>query len=205
MLDRLLVFDPDVLHQAACYAKDLSGEKMIAQLKTELEQRCPGHINPRTDWVFSNAGGCMWVYTPLHVSLTEYLLIWGAPVGTQGHTGRHLARIWDFVMDGDVLYYDEESPFVYAARVPHRGPVRPGTVGQPGPDVPHSAWVLEYARGFIPSMLPFGFADSLLSALDVRSVCRSVWMAGEFYTRYVGRLATGRARLTANRRGRSSG
>ena len=205
MFDRLPVFDPDVLHQAACSAKDLSGEKMIAQLKTELVQRYPGHINPRTDWVFSNAGGCMWVYTPLHASVAEYLLVWGAPVGTQGHTGRHLARIWDFVMDGEVLYYDEESPFTRLEF--HTGETRYDLapwVSQ-GLTVPHSAWVLEYARGFIPSMLPFGFADSLLSALDVRSVCRSVGMAGEFYTRYVGRLATGRARLTANRRGRSSG
>lgn len=40
--------------------------------------------------------------------------------------------------------------------------------------MPDGAWALEYARGNILSMLPFGFADALSSTLDFWTLGRTI-------------------------------
>lgn len=44
--------------------------------------------------------------------------------------------------------------------------------------IPEHAWALEYARGWIPLMLPFGFADSFFSTVDFISVFNQVRLYG---------------------------
>jgi C-8 sterol isomerase len=43
---------------------------------------------------------------------------------------------------------------------------------------PDRCWALEYARGVIPLMLPFGFADTFSSTLDLRSLAKTVRIYG---------------------------
>lgn len=40
--------------------------------------------------------------------------------------------------------------------------------------MPEAAWALEYARGNILSMIPFGLADSFTSTMDVVTVYQTV-------------------------------
>lgn len=40
--------------------------------------------------------------------------------------------------------------------------------------MPDAAWALEYARGNILSMMPFGLADSIFSTLDIWSLGQTV-------------------------------
>ena len=37
----------------------------------------------------------------------EYIMIWGTPIGSEGHSGRHLTGFWDTVIDGEAWYYGE--------------------------------------------------------------------------------------------------
>lgn len=69
------------------------------------------------------------------------------------------------------------TPGSYEAEVYPPGSVhhlRRGTVKQY--KMNDSCFALEYARGWIPPMMAFGFADSLTSTLDFPTLWRTVWV-----------------------------
>ena len=44
--------------------------------------------------------------------------------------------------------------------------------------MPNDCFALEYARGWIPPMLFFGFADTFSSTLDVHTLWRTIYLNG---------------------------
>ena len=87
------IFDPSTLHDVAKRAVGLkSREDMIRVVSEELKQRYPTHITLDVPWLFNNAGGAMGQMKLLHCSLSEYILIFGTPIGTEGHSGRYAHR-----------------------------------------------------------------------------------------------------------------
>ena len=115
--------------------------------------------------------------------LREYILIFGTNLGTDGHSGRYNAEVFDFIFKGEMLceYEGRFKPEVH----------KPGSAAYlPSSIVKHycikeEGWMLEYARGNIVSMLPFGFADSLLSALDHITVMKIIWRYGRLVIRNI--------------------
>jgi C-8 sterol isomerase len=173
------LFDPEILYETANKGIGLPYEQMFETVRAELEQKYPGKINNKIQWLFNNAGGCMYSIAPLYASLSEYIVIFGSAIGTQGHTGRHFAEIYDFVMDGELWYFKENRPF---ERIVHQPGDRYylGKLQSEGLCIPERAWVLEYGRGFILSMMPFGLADSLFSTLDLKTVTCNLGLYGKF-------------------------
>jgi len=181
------VFDPAELH---AIVRDVVGppiEELIPPLLERLVDRWPKHINPNLNWVLNNAGGAMGMMTFLHASVTEYLIIFGSPIGTEGHTGRFVADDYFMILDGEQWAYSpgELERRVYRAGDSHHLPK--GYAG--GYRMPDKCWALEYARGFIPAMLPFGTADTFSSTLDLRSTARAYYLYG---TQAVRQLARGK-------------
>jgi C-8 sterol isomerase len=181
------VFDPDELHELV---RDLLAqappiEDLVAMLHAELRERHGDAIEPTRRWVLNNAGGAMGALLLLHASVTEYLIVFGTPIGTEGHTGRFWADDWFIMLDGEQWAYEpgDLQRRVYRAGEMHhlpRGSAR-------GYRIPEYGWALEYARGWIPSMMPFGLADALTSTLDLRSAARTLALYAAAATRQLSR------------------
>lgn len=166
------VFDPDAIHQAALCGNGLPHTEMFARVIAALETRYPGQIDVRQPWIYSNAGGAMIQMKMLYASAREYVLLFGTPVGTEGHSGRHRVEFYDTVLDGEAWYYTEGQFTRDEYRAGDR--IFVGKGHSAGMHVPDHVWMLEYARGALPTLLPFGLADSLLSTLDLRTVRRTI-------------------------------
>ena len=87
----------------------LPHDKMVRQVSDELARRYPGHIETRPNWMLSLAGGVMGIMTVLHGSLSEYVLIFGTPVGSEGFSGRYRIEIHDFMLAGEMWTYTESD------------------------------------------------------------------------------------------------
>lgn len=181
------LFDPDVLQAVVRDAVGQPLPDVIAQIRREVGARYPGALLDDTDWIFNNAGGAMGQMLVLHASITEYLIIFGSPIGTEGHSGRFFARDYFYILEGEQWAYAEGD---LERRVYRRGDchVLPPGVAE-GYRMPDKCYALEYARGIIPAMLPFGFADAVSSTLDVSSVGRTV---GVYARGVVGNLLRGK-------------
>jgi len=175
-------FDPDVLGDIVQKCVGLPYDQMLDTITEELDSRYPKRrIRKKRRWVFSNAGGAMLQITLLYGSLTEYLAFANTPVGTEGHSGIYQADVWDWVLDGEM--------WCHILGQTERSVYRPGDVAflarsvAKGFCVKDHVTLLEYARGFIPLMMPFGLADSVFSTLDCRSVRHQMWQYGTMCTR----------------------
>lgn len=104
--ERWYIFDPTMLHelsQEAIATHEGNMPLIVSHILRNLtETYGTNHINPREDeWVFNNAGGAMGAMYIIHASITEYLIIFGTPLGTEGHTGRHTADDYFYVLHGE--------------------------------------------------------------------------------------------------------
>ncbi|KAJ6516768.1 ERG2/sigma1 receptor-like protein [Mycena vitilis] len=177
--DRWYVFDPSHLHQLAQAAVAASPDdlgQMIQHIVTNLTLTYPSTdvaLNvDSSEWMFNNAGGAMGAMYLIHVSLTEYLLIFGTPLGTEGHSGVHPAEDYFHVLIGEEWVFSpgqlEKTRFTPGTvNFMPRGVVRQYKMHE-------GCFALEYARGWIPLMTPFGFADTLSSTLDVPTLYKTV-------------------------------
>ena len=66
-----------------------------------LREKYPEWVIEKPEWVFNNHGGAMGAMTVLHASLSEYVIVFGSAIGTEGHSGRFLADDWFNILVGE--------------------------------------------------------------------------------------------------------
>ncbi|KAI9692748.1 MAG: C-8 sterol isomerase [Bogoriella megaspora] len=182
------VFDPIKVHQIAkdaVAANHANTTALFQDIHAKLYASDPKiarvlNKNPLTlesEWMFNNAGGAMGAMYLLHASITEYLIFFGTPLGTEGHTGRHTADDYFFILSGEERAFPPGAlePEIYRPGEVHhlqRGNMKQYMMPESG------CWALELAQGWIPPMLPFGFADTMFSTLDFPTFWRTVVITG---------------------------
>jgi len=180
------VFDPKVLGQIFEQARNLSTHRInkglepltlnqtMEEIQRLLAGRYPDYIHgiDADRWTSNLAGGFKSGMLLMHGSLTEYVMFYGASLPTTGHSGRSWAEFHDWILSGDYMWWDEggidirphvAGDYCYTARF------QAGVV-----HLSKNTWMLEYCHGVIPSMLPFGLADSIFSSLDFVNVYRTI-------------------------------
>jgi C-8 sterol isomerase len=171
------IFNPKALHKIAQQGVGLECDAACDKIVALLKQNYPGHIRDDLPWIFNNAGGAMGQMKLLHVSLTEYIILFGSPIGTEGHSGRYAADVYDFVFNGEMWCYHEGETKRTVYR-PGDG-AHLGRTSTKGYRLPEGAFMLEYTRGIIPSMFFFGLADTVFSTLDVKVLGRTLGYSGK--------------------------
>ncbi|KAF7315435.1 hypothetical protein MIND_00058400 [Mycena indigotica] len=182
---RWYIFEPQFLHELAQDAiarasspNDTAG--MIQHILTNLTTTYPSttiRLNVDSkEWVFNNAGGAMGAMYIIHASITEYLIIFGTPLGTEGHSGLHTADDYFNILVGEQWAFAPGSLEMerYTPGTVHFLPR--GTAKQY--KMHKGCFALEYARGWIPLMLPFGLADTFTSTLDIFTLYDTVRITG---------------------------
>ena len=123
-----------------------------------------------------------------YASIFEYIMIWGTPIGSEGHSGRHAVGFWDTVIDGEMWYYGEGQ---FDKRV-----YRPGDRVYVGPNQARAmnfttgVWAVEYARGPLPLSIPFGLADELVSTLDFATAAQTLSVSTRRWSGTIGASRT---------------
>jgi C-8 sterol isomerase len=159
------LFDPDILARAVRMHLELPIDQQIEAVSGTLKAIYGDHVHPGQPWMWSTAGGIMCAISPLHVSLNEYVLFCGTAVGSEGHSGRHRAAMYDCVMSGELWTYSTGAFERHQHRAGDTAYLRPGSAN--GSRLRPGTWLLEYARGDIPSLFPFALGDTLFSTLDL--------------------------------------
>ncbi|KAK6221542.1 C-8 sterol isomerase [Pestalotiopsis sp. IQ-011] len=178
-LESFYIFKTDHLHGLAKRGIAAHGNDtraIVDYIVTELQEMYPDNVNLNQEWFFNNHGGAMGSMFIIHASITEYLIIYGSAVGTEGHSGRHTADDYFHILTGEEWAYKAGAyePEIYPAGTVHhlhRGDVK-------GYKIPEHCWALEYARGWIPPMMFFGFGDAVTSTLDIPTMWRTTVVTG---------------------------
>ena len=158
------VFDPEIVHDCSMKCLGYPKPEMFDVFAQSLAEHYPGILDFSQPWVYSIAGGAMIQMKLYYASLTEYIMIWGTPIGSEGHSGRHCTGFWDTVLDGEMWYYGEGEFEKKIYKPGDRVYVGPGQAR--AMNFTNGVWAVEYARGFIPASVPFGVAEEILVCWD---------------------------------------
>jgi C-8 sterol isomerase len=179
------IFDPDVVHECAMTCLGKPKPAMFDAFADAMEARYPGVLDRSQPWIYSIAGGAMIQMKLYYASIHEYIMIWGTPIGSEGHSGRHRVGFWDTVIDGEMWYFAEGE---FDKRIYKPGDrVYVGPKQACGMNFTNGVWAVEYERGPLPTSVPFGLADELFSTLDWQTAAQTLSLYTDLVCRHFGR------------------
>jgi hypothetical protein len=179
------VFDPEVVHQCSMECLGLPKPQMFDVFGQSLAEHYPKILDFKQPWIYSIAGGAMIQMKLYYASMTEYIMIWGTPIGSEGHSGRHFTGFWDTVIDGEMWYYGEGEFEKKVYKPGDRVYVGPGQAR--AMNFTNGVWAVEYARGFLPLSMPFGIAQEIFICLDFLTATQTLSLYTDLVAQAYGR------------------
>ena len=67
--------------------------EMFDAFAKALADHYPNTLDFSQPWIYSIAGGAMIQMKLYYASTSEYIMIWGTPIGSEGHSGTAFCRI----------------------------------------------------------------------------------------------------------------
>jgi hypothetical protein len=177
-------FDPDIVHKCAMECIGMPKPEMFDAFAKALAVHYPNVLDFSQPWIYSIAGGAMIQMKLYYASPTEYIMIWGTPIGSEGHSGRHFSGFWDTVIDGETWYYGEGQFEKTIYKPGDRIYVGPGQAR--AMNFTNGVWAVEYARGFIPASTPFGVAEELLICWDLLTALQTLSLYTDLVSQSIG-------------------
>ncbi|GAM26534.1 hypothetical protein SAMD00019534_097090 [Acytostelium subglobosum LB1] len=162
---RCIVLDVEGLHECTKKGVGKPIDQAFETIIAELAKKYPGFINTKPQWILFNGGGAMGQMAVLHGSLSEYMILYGSPLYSQGHSGRYLMDVYDFMIQGETKTYfpGEFTPKVFKAGTYS---YLPRLVAK-GYCCERESYMVEYGRGIIPLALPYFLFSSIFVTLDI--------------------------------------
>lgn len=174
-----LQFDVKEIHAITKKAVGKPLNEAFDFINDELEKKYPGIVVNKKNrrWVLFNGGGAMGQMCVLHSSLTEYIILYGSPLYSQGHSGRYLMDVYDFMIQGETKTY---FPGEFKATTFKAGEysVLPA-MSSKGYCCEKDAWMVEYARGVIALGLPYFICSSLFVTVDLVPWATTVYVVAK--------------------------
>jgi hypothetical protein len=179
------VFDPEIVHECSLKCLGLPKPEMFDVFAQSLAEHYPKTLDFKQPWIYSIAGGAMIQMKLYYASPTEYIMIWGTPIGSEGHSGRHCTGFWDTVIDGEMWYYGEGEFEKKIYKPGDRVYVGPGQAR--AMNFTDGVWAVEYARGFIPFSIPFGLFSAVWICYDFITSTQTWTLYSDLVAQAIGR------------------
>ena len=146
---------------------------MFDTIHRELLRRFPGKIAEKIRFIINDAGGALGQVALLYASTKEYLLFFGSPIANGGHSGRYNAEFYDIMLDGEMHTFIEGEVERHVYLPGQTAHLKKGQVK--GYRIVDHGWMLEYARGNMIELFPFGvIAPAMFVTLDWESAWKQI-------------------------------
>jgi C-8 sterol isomerase len=160
-------FEPDSLHEIALRHVDKAPQEIATDLEADFCDAFGPLIQTDMPWLIQPAGFAMYHVKFLFAAMNEYVALMGIPIPSTGHSGRGRVTYWDTVLSGSMEGFVPGMHFAFPTKTGNR------TVTQPlEPNafvVRDHVFFLEYARGPLLTIEPFGLANHIFSTLDFKT------------------------------------
>jgi len=181
---RTFTFDPNVLHEITkdSITDKESTDEIVKEVHKNLVKQWPEYISRKRDWLWLHRGGEVGTVCFLHLSLTEYVILYATPwPHSRLPYGRSPAEIHTYPLKGQLEVIEEgnmETKLVKEGESTYFFTMESFTS--------HSKtalWTLEYGRGIIPLTLPIQYFRSLVSTWDFGAFVK-LWILSIKFTFY---------------------
>jgi hypothetical protein len=162
-------FTPEEIQSIADLGPELPLDQRWELMRAELDRKHPGTIAPTLKWTFNAAGNVICNIAIVYAAPNEYVAFFGTPIGATGFSGRYpFADVWDCMVAGQMYTFDPgqcEKSVYTAGQTAYlkKGSRRVFRYVD-------SCWMIDYARGSIITMFPYGvIVPALCATLDFKS------------------------------------